>query len=160
LTDTDDAPFSENVQLFTFPLVAHAPEKIASRPLPMLRVIDVPTVNDADPLLPLTTSRPAGVVVTWTPLRPLTESVNAAVCGGGAGGVTVSVALREAPAYVAEMVTGVDEVTADVGTLKTALVAPAATVTLAGTPAIPGLLLASDTAAPPAGAASVRNTTP
>ncbi len=52
--------------------------------------------------------------------------------------------MREAvlvtPAYDAEMVTGVEAVTALVVTVKVALVAPAATVTLAGTLAAPLLL--------------------
>jgi hypothetical protein len=62
--DTVDAPFSVKVQVFDFLLVEHAPEKFASRPPETLKVIDVPMVNDADPLDPLTTSRPAGLVVT------------------------------------------------------------------------------------------------
>jgi len=48
------------------------------------------------------------------------------------------------------MVTAVDAVTALVLTVNVALVAPAATVTLAGTPAAAVLLLASATCAPPA----------
>ena len=82
---TDAAPLSVNVQLLDL-LFEHAPENTASRPLPTVNVIDVPTVNDADLLEPLTTSRPVGVDVTWTPLRPVTASVSAAVCGGGGGG--------------------------------------------------------------------------
>lgn len=57
-------------------------------------------------------------------------------------------------------VTLVFAATALVVTVKLALLAPAGTVTLAGTAAAAGLLLASATTAPPAGAAAVRLATP
>ena len=60
---TDAAPFSVKVQLFDL-LFVHAPEKIASRPSPTVSVIDVPAVNDADAVVPVTTFRPDGVLVT------------------------------------------------------------------------------------------------
>jgi hypothetical protein len=64
------------------------------------------------------------------------------------------------PAYDAEMVTGVDVVTALVLTVNVALLAPAATVTLAGTIAVDAPLLERETAAPPVGAGPLRVTVP
>jgi hypothetical protein len=58
------------------------------------------------------------------------------------------------------MVTGVDVVTALVLTVNVALLAPAATVTLAGTVAVAVLLLESETAAPPLEAAALSVTVP
>src|SRR6266513_1522692 len=58
------------------------------------------------------------------------------------------------------MVTAVDASTALVLTVKVALVAPAATVTLEGTVAAAVLLLESATCAPPAGAAPLNVTVP
>ena len=58
------------------------------------------------------------------------------------------------------MVTGVDVVTALVLTVNVALLAPAATVTLAGTVAAAVLSLIRETAAPPVGAGPLRVTVP
>ena len=63
------------------------------------------------------------------------------------------------PAYDAEMVTGVDAVTALVLTVNVALLAPAATVTLAGTVAV-DVLLERVTAAPPVSAGPLSVTVP
>jgi hypothetical protein len=70
----------------------------------------------------------------------------------GAGGFTVSVALRVVPPEEPEMLTAVGALTEPVATVKVALVAPAATVTLGGAVAA-AALVDSDTTAPPAGAA-------
>jgi len=77
----------------------------------------------------------------------------------GDAGVTVSVAVRVAPA-VPVIVTGVDDETADVVTVNVRPVLPAATATLAGTVAAAVLLLDSDTTVPPDGAALVSVTVP
>jgi hypothetical protein len=61
--------------------------------------------------------------------------------------------------YAAEIVADVETRTADVLTVKVALLAPAGTITLKGTLAAP-LLLESITVAPPAGAGRLRVTAP
>src|SRR6266550_3537671 len=79
---------------------------------------------------------------------------------GRACGSTVSEAVLVTPAYDAEMVTGVDAVTALVLTVNVALLAPAAIVTLAGTVAVDVLLLERETAAPPVSAGPLSVTVP
>jgi hypothetical protein len=64
------------------------------------------------------------------------------------------------PLYVAEIVTAMDAATGLVEIVNAALVAPAGTVTLAGTVATVGLLLESATITPLAGAAVFRVTVP
>ena len=76
-----------------------------------------------------------------------------------AWGRTVSEAVLVTPAYDAEMVTGVDVVTALLVTVNVPLVVPAATVTLAGTVAADELL-ERFTATPPLGADPLRVTVP
>ena len=61
--------------------------------------------------------------------------------------------------YEAEIVAEVDMKTAEVLTVKVALLAPAGTITLEGTLAAP-LLLERNTCAPPAGAGALRVTVP
>jgi hypothetical protein len=77
---TDDAAFRVKVQLFVLlPPLEQAPVQIAVRPPDTLKVIDVPVLNDAEPVLPLDTLMPAGVDVIRSPLRPLAETVSVAV---------------------------------------------------------------------------------
>ena len=75
------------------------------------------------------------------------------------GGFTVSAAVRVTPAKTAETVAEVEAVTAVVVTVKLTLLAPAGTVTLAGTAVAPELS-ESDTTAPPLGAAPLKVTVP
>jgi len=72
---------------------------------------------------------------------------------------TARPAARVVPLYEAEIVAEVGKRTIDVFTGKVALVAPAGTKTLEGTPATP-LLLESMTCAPPAGAGVLSVTVP
>src|SRR2546425_12104128 len=76
------------------------------------------------------------------------------------GTYTKSVAFRAASAGVAKIRTGLWEVRALVDIERLALVAPAATVTLAGTAATAASVLESITVTPPAGARAFRTTVP
>src|SRR5688500_6980856 len=77
------------------PPLEHAPDQTASRPFVMLNVIDVPTVNDAEPVLPTETLMPAGEEDTRSPLRPVAVTVRVAVCV--VVGLTVRIAVRVTP---------------------------------------------------------------
>jgi hypothetical protein len=150
-------PVNVNVQVFALlPPLEHAPDQTTSRLLVDRSVMDVPVVNDADPLLPTATSIPAGVEVTRSPPRPVAVTVSVAAWPGGA---TVSVVVLVTPPAAAVIVTAVDVVTGLVETVNVALVAPWATVTLAGTLA-DVLVFESDTTKPPAGAGAVSVTVP
>ena len=74
-------------------------------------------------------------------------------------GSTVSEAVLVTPLYTAEIVTGVDDDTAEVLTVNVAVEEPTGTVTLPNTVAA-GLLLDKETTAPPEGAAEVSVTVP
>src|SRR5687768_2586432 len=103
------------------------------------------------PLVSVTTAPPLGaallnVTVPCDVLPPVTLvgfSASEESAAGAGGGVTVSMAVRVVPLNVAEMTTELLAVTEAVAMLKLALVAPAATVTLAGTVATAGLPLVS-----------------
>jgi hypothetical protein len=89
--------FRVNVQLLClFPLLEHAPDQMASRPLETVNVIDVPVANAADPVLPTATLMPAGLDVIRSPLRPVALTVSVAE-PDAAGAFTVNVAFRETP---------------------------------------------------------------
>lgn len=80
LAATDALPASVNVQLLRLlPALEQAPDQIASRPFETVSVIDAPTVNGADPVLPTATLSPAGLDVTRSPFRPLAVNVSVAV---------------------------------------------------------------------------------
>ena len=135
-----------NVHVFVlFPLLEHAPDQIASRPSETLNVIDVPVVNDADPVLPTATLRPAGEEVTVSPLRPPAVSVTVDDVSAGGGdeleGVTSSVADCVTPPPDTEIVTDVFTDTGDVKMLKPPRVVPAGTIMPFGTDATAGSLL-------------------
>src|SRR5262245_11246827 len=116
----------------------------------------------------LTSAPPAGapevrVTVPWDGLPPTTLAgltLTAERLAGGGTGFTVSVAVLVTALKTAVIVTGVDAATEVVVTAKVALVAPAGTVTLAGTEATVAFALESVTSAPPAGAPEVRVAVP
>lgn len=158
LAVTEAFPVRVKVQVFVLlPPLEQAPDQMTSRSFVARNVISVPTMNDAEPVLPTATLIPVGVDATRSPLRPIAVTVTVAVCGGG---FTVRMAVRVVPPALAVIVTGVDVVTAVVGIAKVALVAPCATETLPGTLATAVSLLESETTNPPAGAAEVSATVP
>jgi hypothetical protein len=158
-TVTDAFAFSVNVHVLAlFPPLEHVPDQIPSRPLVTDSVIDVPTLNVADPVEPTATFMPVGLDVTRSPLRPLALTVNIAVAvppPPPAAGLTVSVPVRVTPPCAPDTVTDVEVVTALEVTTNVPLVEPAGIVMLAGTVAAFVLLLDNVTTAPADGAAAV-----
>ena len=89
---------SVNVQVFALlPPLEQAPDQMASRPLVALSVIEVPVLNDAEPVVPTLTLMPAGVEVTRSPLRPVAVTVSVADPGGGGGGAVLLTVTLTAP---------------------------------------------------------------
>jgi hypothetical protein len=98
LAVTEAVPPIVNVHDFVFdPPLEQLPDQIAERPVVTVNVTALPTANDPEPLLPVATLTPAGLEDTRCPLRPVTDTVSVAVCGGGAAAVTVSVDVAVAP---------------------------------------------------------------
>ena len=154
---TEALPVMVNVQVAVLlPPLEHAPDQMATRPLLTLKVIELLVVKPDDCVLPTATLMPTGLDTTRSPLRPLAVTVKLTPA---AAGFTVSAAVLVTPTKTAEMVAEVEAVTEVVVTVKLALLAPAGTVTLAGTVAAVELS-ESDTTAPPVGAALVRVNVP
>ena len=130
-------------------------------------VTETGTLAETLELVSVTTTPPAGaaplrVKVPVTPAPPTTDAGFTDTDLSeteAAAGFTVSAAVLETPPLVAVIVTAVTAVTVEVVTLNVAVVAPAKTVTLAGTVA-DALLDASVTTMPPAGAADDNVTVP
>ncbi len=103
------------------------------------------------------------VTVPVAPAPPTTLvglTVTVDKLGAAGTGLTVSTAVRVTPAKVPEIDSAVEAVTDVVVMEKVALVAPAKTVTLAGTVAAAELALIRPTTAPPVGAPLVNVTVP
>lgn len=92
---TDALALMVNVHVrVLLPPLEQAPDQTASRPFVTLRVMDVPVLNGAEPVVPTSTLMPAGLDVTRSPVRPVAVTVSVAAAAGGA---TVSVAVRVTP---------------------------------------------------------------
>src|SRR5207237_716949 len=117
-------------------------------------------------LASITTAPPAGaaapsVTLPVLPAVPVTAAgLTLTPTSPAAGGFTVSVAVLFTPLWVAVIVAGVAAATCLVAIGKVTVVALAGTVTETGTVAAMGVLLASITTAPPAGAAALSVTLP
>jgi hypothetical protein len=88
------------------PLLEHAPDQMAERPLATLSVTVVFGWNWATAVVPVGTLRPAGLETIHSPLRPPAVTPRESVVLG-AGGFKVSVAERVTPPPLTEIVTRV-----------------------------------------------------
>ena len=123
----------------------------------------VALVLDKVTMAPPTGAAVVSVTVPVLPVPPTTLvglTVTEDKLAGGGTGLTVSTAERETALKVPVIDSTVEAVTDVVVMEKVALVAPAATVTLAGTVATAVLALLRPTTAPPAGAPAVNVTVP
>ena len=136
-----------------------APAATVTLPGTEAAVFDLERVTTSPPLPAALES----VTVPVAPLPPTTlvglTAMEDRVGVADAAGFTVSAVVRDAPLYDAVIVTAVEVVTLLVVTVKVLLVAPAGTVTLAGTDAALELS-ESETTAPPLGAAALSVTVP
>jgi hypothetical protein len=137
--------------VFFDPPLEQLPVQIAERPVVTVNVTVLPIANDAEPLLPVATLMPAGLEVTRWLLRPVTLTVSVAFWGGGGAADTVSVEVVVTPPQLAEIVTCVEVLTAEVEIGNVKVLEGAVIATVAGTVTAPGLLLDSVTVAPPCG---------
>jgi len=131
---------------------------VAMAAFALARVTTAPPLGAA--LVKVTVPCDRSPPVTLVGLTDTAATVDRLGGGNGRGGCTVSVALRVVPPKVAERSTAFVAATDTVLMVKPALVAPAATVTLAGSVATAVLLLVSVTSVPPVGAAAVKVTLP
>ena len=116
---------------------------------------------DKDTTAPPEGAGPLSVTVPVEGLPPTTlDGFTPNELNDTAGGVTVRGAVLVTPPYNAEIVTALETDTGLVVTANVALLAPADTVTLAGTFAANVLSLLSDTTAPPPGAGPLSVTVP
>ena len=128
-------------------------------------VADEGLLLDSDTTAPPLGAGPLSVTVPVEPLPPTTEDglkdrETSATGGGSTGGFTVRGEDWVTPPYTAEIVTAVELDTETVVTGNVALALLPGTVMVAGTVADEGLLLDSDTTAPPLGAGPLSVTVP
>ena len=116
---------------------------------------------DSDTTAPSLGAGPLSVTVPVEPLPPTTEDgLKDRETSTSGGGSTVRFEDWVPPSYSAEIVTAVALGTATVVNENVALVLPPGTETVAGTKVTEGLLLDSDTSAPPLGAGPLSATVP
>ena len=123
---------------------------VAADALPLLSDTTTPPVGAAASRVTVPVLVDPSTTVSGLRLRPVNVGLDEAA------GATVSTAERDTPPAVAEMVTELVWVTDIVVTVNVVLVEPPGTVTLAGTDATAGLLLARATLCPPEGALADR----
>jgi len=138
---TDELAFNVSVHVLALaPPLEHAPPQMASRPLVMLSVTDVPGANCAVPVLPVATLNPVGFDITRSPLRPPALTASDTVFGATTG-FSVKVAERVTPPPETEIVASVCVLTAAALMENPPVVLPAGIVTELAVSAAAALLL-------------------